>query len=70
MSNKNQWSHRTKQRKKTPQSTSDTGFCNFNTDTVQINCSAHFGRKKHQKLMYTKRPPDHMEPLIKDNQKS
>ena len=68
MSNKNQWSHRTKQRKKTPQSTSESGFCNFNTDTVQINSSAHFGgeqKPENKRLKYTKKPADHFETLIK-----
>ena len=41
------------EKKKTPQSTSESGFCNFNTDTVQINCSAHFGGNKNQKTKET-----------------
>ena len=39
--------HNQAEKKKTPQSTSESGFCNFNTDTIQINCSAHlWGEQK------------------------
>ena len=38
----------TQNQTETPQSTSESGFCNFNTDTVQINCSAQFGGEQKQ----------------------
>ena len=62
MRNEKQGLHKTKQRKKTQQRTIESGFCNVNNETVQIECSAHFGgkkqhKKKQKKLMYTRKPP-------------